>query len=174
MQSLIRVQRLFSNQLIKPFLPLRHGSYRNPKLVSEDISKYTKYEVSKDPEEWKFVENLLPKKIIPPPKYEANLPSGYKPATVEPGKYPYYVKRSRNHMLPVYLDRRKRHNERRTKILHISGDIWKLHDSLQRHLGKIYPKEPMFASKVNEVYSQIIFRGDYYEAVCKFFYDRGF
>lgn len=86
MLSLIKVNHLFSNQLVKNFLPLRHGSYRNPKLISEDLSKYTDYEVSKNPEEWKFVEQLLPKKIIPEPKYEPNLPSGYKPATVQPGK----------------------------------------------------------------------------------------
>lgn len=87
MLSLIRVPRLFNRQVFKDLLPLRHGSYLNPKTVSEDLSKYTDYEVSKDPKEWKFVEDLLPKKIIPPPKYEENLPSGYKPATVKPGEY---------------------------------------------------------------------------------------
>lgn len=174
MQSLIRVQRLFNRQVFKDLLPLRHGSYLNPKTVSEDLSKYTDYEVSKDPKEWKFVEDLLPKKIIPPPKYEENLPSGYKPATVKPGQYPYYVKRSRNHMLPVYLVIKRRGMWRVTKVIHISGDIWKLNDSLQKHLAKIYPEDVIFPSRVNEVYGSIIFRGDYYEAICKFFYDRGF
>ncbi|KAL1451945.1 hypothetical protein WDU94_006273 [Cyamophila willieti] len=86
MQCLLRVNRLFSKPLLTALIPLRHGSYRNPKLVSEDLNKYTDYEVSKNPEEWKFVEQLIPSVLIPEPKYEPNLPSGYKPATVEPGK----------------------------------------------------------------------------------------
>uniref|UniRef100_A0A8D8W424 Large ribosomal subunit protein mL49 n=1 Tax=Cacopsylla melanoneura TaxID=428564 RepID=A0A8D8W424_9HEMI len=174
MQCLLRVNRIFSKPLLKELIPLRHGSYRNPKLVSEDLSKYTDYEVSKNPEEWKYVEQLIPSIVIPEPKYEPNLPSGYKPPSVKPGTYPYHVKRSRNHMLPVYLEVKKRTAQRKTSVNHISGDIWKLHDSLQKHLAKIYPNEPMFPSQVNEVFSRITFRGDYYNAICKFFYDRGF
>lgn len=86
MQSLLKVNRLFSKHLLKDLTAIRHGSYRNPKLVSDDLSKYTNYEVTQNPEEWKYVEQLLPDKLIPEPKYEPNLPSGYKPPTVKPGK----------------------------------------------------------------------------------------
>lgn len=179
MQSLLKLQKLqclCKTPLIKEWVPLRYKTYVNLKPVSKDLSKYTNFEESRNPEEWKFVEQLLPSNLIPEPKYESNLPSGYKPATVKPGMYPYHIQRSRNHMLPVYLviTHEKSMPRKRTKILRISGDIWKLEESLQKHLAKLYPHELKFPVRINEVYSQLIFRGDYYSAICKFFYDRGF
>lgn len=43
---------------------------------------YTDYEITKDENEWKYVERLLPYKIIPkPPTIGNKFPSGYKPAS---------------------------------------------------------------------------------------------
>lgn len=41
---------------------------------------YTDYEITKDPNEWKYVESVLPYKVIPkPPTGDVDLPSGWKP-----------------------------------------------------------------------------------------------
>lgn len=41
---------------------------------------YTDYEITKDPDEWKYVERLLPYKTVPkPPTEDVELPSGWKP-----------------------------------------------------------------------------------------------
>lgn len=61
----------------------RDSSYRSS-AIAQDPSHYTKYEVSSSPEEWKFVERLLPSTIIPSPPECKNLPSGWQPQT---GKY---------------------------------------------------------------------------------------
>jgi len=58
----------------------RDSSYRSSPIAL-DPSKYAKYEKSSSPEEWKFVERLLPTTIIPPPPDSKNFPSGWKPQT---------------------------------------------------------------------------------------------
>lgn len=51
----------------------------SPKYTSKD---YTDYEITKDPNEWKYVERLFEYKTIPkPPTGDIQLPSGYKPAS---------------------------------------------------------------------------------------------
>lgn len=43
---------------------------------------YTDYEITKDPNEWKYVECLFGYKTVPkPPTGDIQLPSGYKPAS---------------------------------------------------------------------------------------------
>lgn len=56
----------------------RDSSYRSSPFA-QDPSHYAKYEVSSSPEEWKFVERLLPPTIIPSPPETNDLPSGWKP-----------------------------------------------------------------------------------------------
>ena len=47
----------------------------------ESPEMYTDVEISKSPEEWKYVERLLPSKIIPKPQPKVEYPSGWKPPT---------------------------------------------------------------------------------------------
>ncbi|KAG8251409.1 54S ribosomal protein L49, mitochondrial [Homalodisca vitripennis] len=65
-------------QLLRKQFQTRGVSYKNSKLV-EDDSKYTEFEVFHNPEEWKYVERLLPIKWIPDPKPKENYPSGWIP-----------------------------------------------------------------------------------------------
>lgn len=58
----------------------RDSSYRSSPMA-QDPSHYAKYEVSSSPEEWEFVERLLPSSIIPFPPDSKDLPSGWKPQT---------------------------------------------------------------------------------------------
>ena len=52
------------------------------------------YEVSRDPEEWKAVEALLPQEIIPPVPEKTEYPSGFVKPTARPGDHPYFVHRT--------------------------------------------------------------------------------
>ncbi|PSN51700.1 putative 39S ribosomal protein L49 [Blattella germanica] len=57
----------------------RESSYRSSKpLGSPDL--YTDVEISKSPEEWKFVERLLPLETIPKPTPKSDYPSGWRPS----------------------------------------------------------------------------------------------
>ena len=58
---------------------------KTPTCVERSEQQYVK--CCENPPEWKFVEHLFLKPVIPEPKYESNLPSGYKPATLQPGEY---------------------------------------------------------------------------------------
>lgn len=58
----------------------RDSSYRSSP-IAKDPSHYAKYEVSSLPEEWQFVERLLPSTTIPSPPNSQDLPSGWKPQT---------------------------------------------------------------------------------------------
>ena len=52
------------------------------------------YEVSRDPEEWKAVEALLPPELIPTVPDKAEYPSGFVRPTAKPGDHPYFVHRT--------------------------------------------------------------------------------
>ena len=52
------------------------------------------YEVSRDPEEWKAVEALLPPEVIPPVPEKPVYPSGFIRATAKQGDHPYFVHRT--------------------------------------------------------------------------------
>lgn len=58
----------------------RDSSYRSSPFA-KNPEHYAKYEVTTSPEEWKFVERLLPSTTVPPPPDSKNLPSGWKPQT---------------------------------------------------------------------------------------------
>lgn len=59
----------------------RWGSYKSSSKYTTP-EDYTDYEITKDPNEWKYVQRLLGYKIIPKPATgDDKLPSGYKPAS---------------------------------------------------------------------------------------------
>lgn len=122
-----------------------------------------KYEVSKNPNEWKYVESILPPKVIPQPKPLAEYPSGWKPQENITEDLPFYITRTKNHMIPVYLKISQRGTKRLTYVKKIQGDIWlmekKLLEFLQRE--EIRP----IRSQVNELARHICFHGDYVNAI---------
>lgn len=60
-------------------LQVRYARFKSSPLVSKDESKYTGFEISRSPEEWKCVQNLLPMTVVPEPKPKAEYPSGWRP-----------------------------------------------------------------------------------------------
>lgn len=137
----------------------RWGSYKSsPRFTKPE--NYTDYEITKDPNEWKYVERLLRYKTVPkPPTGDVELPSGYKPACASPTDYPYFIERTRNYMQPVYLNRSNRGLRRLTIIKKIQGDIWTLDRDIKKYLTKSLNRRPP-ASQIHEFAGIIKFRGD--------------
>ncbi|KAK9729703.1 Mitochondrial large subunit ribosomal protein (Img2) [Popillia japonica] len=90
-------------------------------------------------------------------------PSGWKPQENITEDLPFYITRTKNHMIPVYLKISQRGTKRLTYVKKIQGDIWlmekKLLEFLQRE--EIRP----IRSQVNELARHICFHGDYVNAI---------
>ena len=85
-------------------MPIKNGRFQSSEKF-EGIEKHPEVEVIKNPPEWKYVEELLGLKFVPTPDEKPEYPSGWKPQDPELYKQlPYYIKRTKNHMLPVFLE----------------------------------------------------------------------
>lgn len=130
------------------------------------------YEVTKDPKEWKYVENILPPLVIPDPKPKSEYPSGWQPPAENVAERPYYVERTKNHMIPVYMKTYRRNQKRLTYLKKIKGDIWLLHKELYDFLQKESVK--LIRSQVNEFAGYICFHGDHVNAIKYYLTQKGF
>lgn len=125
----------------------------------EEHEKNIDYEVDKSEELWKYVEALLPKKTIPEIVPRDSYPSTWKPPVVNFSQKPYVVYRTKNNMMPIYLDVSNRGLRRLTVIKNVRGDLWQLERELKEYIeGSIGKK---ITTRVNEVSGQVQFRGDY-------------
>ncbi|XP_069684356.1 large ribosomal subunit protein mL49 [Periplaneta americana] len=168
----VRIEN-FLNKFQRPqiFTPSRNSSYRSSKPVgSPDL--YTNVEISTSPEEWKYVERLLPSKFVPEPSTKSEYPSGWRPPTASLSSYPYFVERNRNHMLPLYLKIQGRGEIKTTKLKRIQGDIWALQDDLKCYVEKRSGK--YISLQVQEVAGHINIKGDYVRIVEEWLQDKGF
>jgi len=152
--------------------PSLSSNFRASELF-KGIEQHPEVEVIWNPPEWKYVEYLLGKKTVPIPKVKQEYPSGWTPP--DPAKYknfPYFIERTRNYMLPVYLNTKFRGLRRITKITGIEGDIWKLEADLHQLIEKRAKKK--IYSRINEMNRQIVFRGDFVTLVKKHLIAQGF
>ncbi|CAN7936879.1 unnamed protein product [Ixodes hexagonus] len=124
--------------------------------ASTECPDYTQVEEVKG--HWHFVERLLPLKVVPePPKHDGPAPSGWRPPPPKAPPLPYYVRRSRNHLLPVYLHSEIRGPRFITRVKNVEGDLWALHNDLKKHLEGLCGKEVL--SQVHELGSYVGFKG---------------
>ena len=130
--------------------------------------------VSRDPAEWAHVERLLPSfKLVPPcPSAGQDYPSGFRAPTAAPGQYAYHVRRTRNHMLPVFVRIWPKDGLVVTKIKHADGDLFALRDDIDAFLKERYNME--FISQVAEVYGAVKYRGNFEEDFKEFLLQKGF
>ncbi|CAH1400859.1 unnamed protein product [Nezara viridula] len=147
----------------------QYSSFIGSKLYNPDDK--VDFDVSKDPKEWKYVSRLLPAKFIPDPVVKDNFPSGWKPQSVDAVSGPYYVRRSRNHMVPVYLTIGQRGIKKRTTIRHILGDIWLFSTDLKKYIEDQVKHD--VGIKVDEVGCRIVLRGDYLHYAQQFILEKG-
>lgn len=129
-------------------------------------------EVVQDPSQWKYVQDLLGSSTIPKPTVKASYPSEWSPPDMEKlKKLPYFVARTKNFMLPVYLEITFRCTRRCSIVKNIEGDIW----HLERELAKLIESKsnkPCY-SRVNEMNRQIKFKGDFVTLIQKYLVSKG-
>lgn len=165
---------------------IRYSSFRASPLVTEidkselpnhlrnklDLNTLPNVKVEQNPAEWKYVEEILAPLIIPQPTVKSQYPSGWKPQTIDPKSTPYFIKRNRNHMVPVHLRITFRGTRRHTCIRGIQGDIWKLETELRVFLED-YLKKKM-SMRVNEFNGELRILGDHVNLVKHFLTEKGF
>ncbi|THD19283.1 39S ribosomal protein L49 mitochondrial [Fasciola hepatica] len=152
---------------------------KESQITSDEVR--VDYEVSKD--DFKWVEKLIAKPVIPPPPplEETPTPSGWIAPNPElSSKFPYFVRRTKNHMLPVYYEEKQRklaeqaHGMRQlTVIKHVDGDMWALAEDL-RHLLQPKCEAGLFMCQVDEATRRIRIEGLFLEDVAQFLLSRGF
>ena len=153
-------------------MPLKCGRFRSSEYF-QGSEHHPEVEVIKNPPEWKYVEHLIEKKLIPQPEFKAEYSSGWQPQ--DPEKYKdlsYFIKRTRNHMLPVYLRITYRGNRRITFIKYIEGDIWKLEQECIDLIKSKTSNNPQY-SQINEMNRTIKIKGDYVTLIQKYLYSKG-
>lgn len=138
----------------------------------EDLGEIkTRYDITKNPEEWKYVENILPPLVVPDPKPKDEYPSGWQPPADHLAERPYYVERTKNHMVPVYMRTSYRDTRRLTYVRKIKGDIQQLHKELKEFLQKESIKP--IRSQVNEFAGYLCFHGDHVNAIKYYLTQKG-
>lgn len=149
------------------------SSYDSSPLVDTiDLSKQPNIEVIRDAPEWKYVEQVLAPQLIPEPTRKAEYPSGWKPQTINPRETPYMIPRTKNGMLPVYLQILFRGTKRVTHIRLIQGDIFAFEEELTNFLEDYLKRK--FVIRANEFSGTIKITGDYVNLIKYFLSEKGF
>ena len=95
--------------------------------------------------------------------------------TDEAFSLPYFIRRTKSYMEPVYLSRSNRNLRKITVIRYIEGDIWQLESELKKYLeehnGNKYYRP--IGSRVNEMCGQIRFKGDHVNWIKKWMHMKG-
>lgn len=133
----------------------------------------TKYEISKSPEDWKFVERILPPITVPPLSPKEEYHSGFQPPFANSENLqPYFIHRTKNHMIPVYLEVKRRGDTKLTVLRKIQGDIFALGKELENFVQPMN-KKPI-RMQVNEFSGIITIVGDYVNALKYWVQVKGF
>ncbi|CAH1968329.1 unnamed protein product [Acanthoscelides obtectus] len=151
---------------------VRPSSYQSSQFLEDLRDVKVKYEVTKDPVDWSFVERALPPTVVPEPVKKDKYPSGWRPQADNLKDRHYFIERTKNHMIPVYLELERRNTKKTTVIRKIQGDVFKLEKDLLAFLQKesFYP----IRSQVNEFAGIIKIGGDFVNAVKYFLEKRQF
>lgn len=148
-----------------------YSSYGDSPFVSRVKEQY-EYEVVKNPPEWAYVERLMPFDAIPAVKPKEKYPSGWIPPCEEAKKLPYFISRSKNQELPIYLNITFRGMRKITQIRKIEGDIWLLNDLIKELLKENAHK--YVETRVHELGRFIEVKGDYVNVLRDWAYSKGF
>lgn len=165
--------------MLKPFYlrhffqykPVRFNSYLSSELIQNAQIK-TKYEISRSPEEWKYVERILPPLTVPKLVPREEFHSEFKPPSDSSENHPYFISRTKNHMIPVYLHLRQRGIRKFTFVRKIQGDIWLLGEEIEKFIQPM-SKKPI-RMQINEFTGNIIINGDYVNAIKYWLQAKGF
>ncbi|RVE48187.1 hypothetical protein evm_007141 [Chilo suppressalis] len=153
------------------FLTSQYSSFAKSPFVDKITEQYN-YEITKNPTEWKFVERLMPFKTIPQVVPKESYPSGWIPPKEEARKLPYFIPRTKNYAIPIYLQLSFKGNRKITQLKKIEGDIWLMNDDI-KHLLKTKHKRYV-ETRVHEVARFIEIKGDYVNDMKEWAFSKGF
>lgn len=176
---LILISRWLQNDMTK-WTSIRHSSFKSSEVLTpEEQNRISQknIEILTNPPEWKYVERLLGNKIIPPVNVEGDgyMPCGWRPQkSVEElkNKFPYFINRTKNHQIPVYLMSTFRGHRKITKLKRVEGDIWALEADIKKMLETTLKKR--IETRVNEVSGQIDFKGIHVDMISEYLMEQGF
>ncbi|XP_077296390.1 mitochondrial ribosomal protein L49 [Arctopsyche grandis] len=155
-----------------PKQPTRLGSYKKSPVV-KNLTGFTDFETIHRPEEWSHVESLLFRRTVPPLIPKEKYPSGWSPPkSSRTSNLPYFVERSCNHMIPVYLNIDFIGMRKITKVKHVMGDIQLLETEIREHLET--KNRRIVATCINECGGSIRIKGDFLLDVKNFLEKKGF
>ncbi|XP_045499477.1 probable 39S ribosomal protein L49, mitochondrial [Colias croceus] len=148
-----------------------YSNYAHSPFV-EKIKEQYDYEIVKNPPEWKYVERLMPFESIPKVTPKESYPSGWIPPKEEANNLPFFIQRTKNHELPIYLGITYRGMRKISKIKKIEGDIWLMNDEIKDYLKKRYNR--YVETRVHELGKFIEVKGDFVNALSEWAYSKGF
>lgn len=146
---------------------------------TEGGRQYTDVKDVTSPELWQFVERLARIRIAPEVRRRKKdepierLPSGFIPPPEEAPDLPYFVPRTRNHLLPVYYNLSSDPEDCYTLIRNVTGDLWKLEEDLRLHLS-LDPSKGKILTSVKEPDEIVAFRGRHLHEIVDWLHQQGF
>ncbi|EGT43575.1 hypothetical protein CAEBREN_08777 [Caenorhabditis brenneri] len=157
--------------------------WENPWKYAVPEKTKTLATVQEVPVDWSFVERLMPIEIVPEvPKHESYpTPSGWTPPTDAGKTHPYYVRRRPDHLLPLYLERKRDLLNEKTLdfdyvelviVRNVDGDVFACEQDLRSFLEEKLG-HPV-ASHVDELKGRIKIKGAPRGLIEQFFYSKGF
>lgn len=149
----------------------KYSTYSRSPFVHKIEEQYD-FEVVKNPPEWKYVERLLPFDTIPEVTPKESYPSGWVPPKEEAKNLPYFIQRTKNHEIPIYLCLTHRGERKISMIKKIEGDIWLMNDLIKDHLAKVSNR--YVETRVHELGKFIEVKGDFVNALKEWAYSHGF
>lgn len=152
-------------------MPRYYSSYSKSPFADRITEQY-KYDIVKNPPEWKYVERLLPMETIPAVKPKDSYPSGWIPQQEEAINHPYYIQRTKNHAIPIYLKLSQRGIRKTTLVKKIEGDIWMMNEEIKSFLKQ--KNNRYVETRVNEVSRVIEAKGDFVNDVIEWALSKGF
>ncbi|KAL5291658.1 MRPL49 family protein [Megaselia abdita] len=149
---------------------VRYSSFQSSHKV-RPLEEYPEVQVVKDPKLWKFVEDILPQATVPKLVKKAEYPTTWQPPKESTTEKDYFVARTKNHMIPVYLQVSHRGLRRITSIRKIQGNLW----TLEKQVSELVKKSgKRYAGRVNEMSGILHIHGDHVVAIRNFLMEKGF
>lgn len=148
-----------------------YSNYAHSPFVRKIKEQYD-FDIVKNPPEWTYVERLLPLETIPPVVPKESYPSGWIPPKEEAKELPYYMPRTKNHELPIYLTITHKGQRKITALRKIEGDIWLMNDLIKEHLQEKLNR--YVETRVHEFGRFIEVKGDFVNLLKEWAYSKGF
>ncbi|CAD6186983.1 unnamed protein product [Caenorhabditis auriculariae] len=133
--------------------------------------------------DWSYVERLMPIEVVPEVPHHDSFPtaSGWQPPSISSPNLSYHLRRRRDHLLPLYLERKRDLlNEKSLDfdyaelvvVRGVDGDVFACETDLRTFLESEL-SHPV-ATHVDELKGRIKVKGAPRSAIEKFFYSKGF